>query len=180
MPASPRPIASLLFKAQVALRVSQTGLGKIMGGVSRRTVWRYQSGRSTPFSPDLHTLVRHVFPVDPGLAEQLAVATGQTLESLGLVVPAPPPVANHSLAVQPEPPVDPRQDRLRVEAVVCAAADTLDVSPRAVRAALHAAFARAKEMGLSVDVVEEALAPKLPEAPKKNAGSKAKLATTSA
>jgi MoxR-like ATPase len=49
--------------------------------------------------------------------------------------------------------------RLFVDAIVCAAAEALDASPRAVRGALLAAFACAREAGLPVETVEKALAP---------------------
>jgi hypothetical protein len=52
------------------------------------------------------------------------------------------------------------QARLLVDAIVCAAAEALDVPPKSVRGVLHAAFARAKETGLPVDVIEKVLAPK--------------------
>ena len=173
MPAADRPLEVLLTEAQHALRASQTELGKIMGGVTRRTVWRYQSGQSLPVDSHVHTLVRHVFPKDRDLAGKLAATTGETLESLGLVVPPPAPIA--APEAPPPPPVDPKQERLRVDAVVCAAAEALDVPPRSVRAVLYAAFSRAREMGLAVDVVAEALAPK-PEVAKKKAESSQKRA----
>jgi hypothetical protein len=49
-----------------------------------------------------------------------------------------------------------------VEAVVCAAADALNVPPATVRASLFAAFGRARELRLSVEEVERALAPREP------------------
>jgi hypothetical protein len=88
-----------------------------------------------------------VFPRDRAIAEELAAAAGHTLESLGLeaaaVVAAPPP---------------PPPSRLVVDAVVCVAADALGATPATVRGALHAAFRRARELGLSLQDVEDALA----------------------
>jgi hypothetical protein len=49
--------------------------------------------------------------------------------------------------------------RLLADAVVCAAAEALDVSPRVIRSVLHTAFVRASETGLSVDAIANALAP---------------------
>jgi hypothetical protein len=83
-------------------------------------------------------------------------ATGETLESLGIVTPAPAPVV-----VPPPPPPappPPLPTALVVEAVVCAAADALQAPPSAVRGALLAAFCRARELRLSVNDVESALA----------------------
>jgi hypothetical protein len=44
-----------------------------------------------------------------------------------------------------------------IEAVVCAAADAMDESPRRVRPALLAALQRARRMGLTVEAMERAL-----------------------
>ncbi len=119
-------------------------------------MWRYQGGRSEPAAKHLHAIAGHLFPIDAELAEAIALASGATLESLGLV---PPPPQNAPSPAPPAPlPVDPKQARLLVDAIVCAAAESLDVSPRSVRAVLYAAFARAKETGLSIEVIEKALA----------------------
>jgi hypothetical protein len=48
---------------------------------------------------------------------------------------------------------------LLVDAVVCAAADVLEVAPVTLRGALLAAFRRARELRLSAEDVEVALAP---------------------
>jgi hypothetical protein len=155
------PISALLVAAQRSLGLNQEGLGKILGGVTRRTVWRYQGGHSEPQAHELHDLARRVFLVDASLAGQLAAASGATLESLGLVT-APPKL--EATPVSPAPaPVDPIQARLLADAVVCAAAEALDVSPRVIRSVLHTAFVRASETGLSVDAIAKALAP--PTAP---------------
>jgi hypothetical protein len=108
---------------------------------------------------DLQALARSVYPHDAALASEIAAHSGATLESLGLVAATPA-----------APAFDDRQTRLFVDAVVCAAAEALDVSPRAVRGVLHAAFARARETGLSIDVLERALAPA--PIPAKGGGSK--------
>jgi hypothetical protein len=44
-----------------------------------------------------------------------------------------------------------------VDSIVCAAAEAMDVVPRQVRPALLAAFARARRLSLSTEVVEKAL-----------------------
>jgi hypothetical protein len=163
-----RPISALLSLAQLALGLNQAKLGKLLGGVTRRTVWRYQGGRSVPAPMHLHALAGHVFPIDAALAEAIALASGATLESLGLVLPPPPQNAPPPAPPAPSP-IDPKQARLLVDAIVCAAAESLDVSPRSVRAVLYAAFARAKETGLSIDVIEKALAGKPASGPKPEA-----------
>ena len=47
-----------------------------------------------------------------------------------------------------------------MEIVVCAVADQADAVPRTLRPILYTAFKRARELGLSVEAVEQALAPK--------------------
>jgi hypothetical protein len=153
MAAGTRPMSALLVAAQHRLGLNQAELGKLLGGVTRRTVWRYQGGRTSPHPAHVLTLAGHVFPKDASLAAELAAARGETLESLGLVAPQ----AKAEPAAQP---IDAKHARLLVDAVVCAAAEELDASPRNVRRALHAAFARANETGLAMDVIERVLAPK--------------------
>jgi hypothetical protein len=114
---------------------------------SKRTLQRWQAGESRPLEPQLAHLARVVHPVDRALAAEIAQAGGTTLESLGLELPQP-------AAPLPLPPM-PRH--LVVDAVVCAAADSTDAAPSAVRATLLAAFRRARELGLSTEEVEKAL-----------------------
>jgi hypothetical protein len=148
-------LAALMVFTQQALAGSQTELGEIVS-VSRRTVWRWQTGKSHPDPKDLEKFARLAFPKDHALAAALAASFGATLESLGLVKPSPP---------APLPPAkapaekDEATKRLLVDAVVCAAAEALDVSPRAVRHALHVAFGRARDAGLTTDTVAAVLAP---------------------
>ncbi len=155
-----RPTSALLTEAQRTLGTSQSGLGKLLGGVTRRTVWRYQGGKTSPYPSHLHNLAKHIHPLNAALAAEIAAAGGATLESLGIVAPPPPPQAPVPAAPPAPPPIDPLQARLLVDAIVCAAAEALDVPPKGVRGVLYAAFARAKETGLPVDVIEKALAPK--------------------
>jgi hypothetical protein len=137
----PRPLPLLLHHARTALRVSQNELSQRLG-VSRRTGQRWNKGGG-PIGIDIHNLARLVFPVDAALATEIALVGATTLEALGLVpMPVKGPVA---------PP-----DRV-VDAVVCAAAEAMQVMPQSVRPAVLAAFACAKELGLTVEAVERVL-----------------------
>jgi hypothetical protein len=100
---------------------------------------------------DLQDMARLVYPVDATLAGEIAAASGTTLQALGLL-PPPAPVAP---AAPPPPPAGP-PDRV-VDAVVCAAAEAMQVMPQSVRPAVLAAFACAKELGLTVEAVERVL-----------------------
>jgi DNA-binding XRE family transcriptional regulator len=142
-------------KAQFALGMSQEKLADMLG-VSRRTVSRWMAGHSTPSIEDLHTLARAVHPRDPSLAATLAQESGATLETLGLVSPATPPGP-------PAPP--PRAmppTRLMVDSIVCVAAESMQTTPGAIRDVLRAAFARALELGLSLEEVNQGLSPPAP------------------
>jgi hypothetical protein len=138
--------AHLLYLAQLALDTSQEGVGKVMG-VSRRTITRWVRDQIRELAPGYaEPLARAVFPADPELAGRIAAAGDLTLQGLGLVMS------------------DPKALRSRLDSVICAAADALDGSPRAVRPVLYAAFRRAREEGLRVEQIEEALAPIPPRA----------------
>ncbi len=141
-----RPVTHLLTRARHVSRLSQDELAKRLR-VSKRTIARREHGKAPVGRQDVGTLAALVFPRDPAMAEELAAAGGHTLESLGLVTA---PV----VATPPPPP----PSRLVVDAVVCVAADALGATPGTVRGALHAAFRRARELGLSLQDVEDALA----------------------
>ncbi len=140
--------AALFELSRQALGATQAELGAMLGA-SRRAAQRW-SDRGVP-SYHLLDLARLVHPRNPSLAEQLAAAAGTTLEAAGIVLPAPPVVA--------VPPAATPADGV-VDAVVCAAAEAMDMKPPDVRAGLHAAFARAREIGLTVDFVERVLGAK--------------------
>jgi hypothetical protein len=132
-----------------ALGATQEELG-LMLGVSRRTAQRW-STQGIP-SYELIDLARVVHPRAPALAAEIVAALGTTLDRAGIVPPAPPAAPAAALTHPPDVVVD---------AVVCAAADAMQMLPNEVRPGLHAAFARAKEIGLSVDVIERALRARL-------------------
>jgi hypothetical protein len=81
-----------------------------------------------------------VHDVDPSLAAEIAQIHGQTLESLGIHIP--PPVAIKKIAAPH-----------LVDAIVCAAADAMSVTPHAVRPAILAALERTSDLQLDVDAV---------------------------
>ncbi len=140
----------LLLRARHVLDLTQSQLGPKLGS-SERTSQRWERGESTPLPSQLQDLAALVYAGDPDLAGELAVQGGSTLEALGLVPPTPGPEVAHV-----------------VDSIVCAAAEAIDLSPRAVRSALSAAFTRARRLGLSLDVVEETLrAPQKPETTRK-------------
>ena len=132
--------------------VTQADLGEMLG-VSRRTAQRWTRHGTHLVEADMLRLVQLVHPRDPQLAAVLAATLGSTLEGLGIVKPPLP-------APAPAPP--PPLPAGIVDAVVCAAAEAMELTPRDVRLGLYAAFSRAQEIGLSVEVVLKALESKLP------------------
>jgi hypothetical protein len=160
-----RPTSGLVARAQRTLGLGHREFGKALGS-SERTAARWAAGRSRLALPQLRDLARLVYPKDAALAEEIASAASETLESLGIVAPAPPP----PVVVAPPAP----DANVLVDVVVCAAADALSMAPSAVRGALLAAFGRARELGLSAGDVEEAIGARLKaSAPPSGAGKSA-------
>ncbi len=139
----PRDPAVLFNAARRAMRTSQKDLAAALGA-SERSGQRWAAGGFSTFY--LPRLARLVYPHDEALAREIAEAAGGTLESLGIVVPPPPAPQG-----PPPPPAG------IVDAVVCAAAEAIDLTPKAVRPAVLAAFTRAQELGLGIDFVRATL-----------------------
>jgi hypothetical protein len=137
-------------------------------GASHRSATRWEARQSVPGDASLRKLAGLLAPVDAALAAEAAAHLGETLVGLGLVAPPAPPAlpAPPIPAAPPAPTPTPAQDL--VDVIVCAAADAMDATPRVVRPVLHAAFRRARQLGLTVEQVERALAPTAP-ATRKNA-----------
>ncbi len=126
-------------------------------GSSQRTAARWDAGQAQPYPSELRQLAVLLHPRDRNLASEVADAIDETLESLGLEMPpaAPPPPAPQA----PPPPGAKARTEDFVDLVVLAAVEQSGSLPAAVRPWLHAAFKRAGELGLGVDMVESALRP---------------------
>jgi hypothetical protein len=142
----PAHVGALLLRTGVTLGMPHAEVAKVLG-VSRRTVSRWgKDGTRLPHHT-LVTLAELAHTRDPSLAAEIARVAGETLVSLGLEEPAPLPAHPAAIAaLQVSPKL--------IDAVVCAAAESLDMSPRAVRPALLAAVQCAREVGLSLDGME--------------------------
>ena len=150
-----RPSNALFILSAQAIGTSVQGLGRMMG-ISRRTAQRWSDrGLSSDYHyPQLAGLVH---PHDPALAREIAEAAGRTLEEMGIVKPPQP--------LPPAPPPPPPPPAGLVDAVVCAAADAMNVLPRDARPGVYAAFARAAEIGTSIEFVTRVLAASLQVTP---------------
>jgi hypothetical protein len=155
------PALLLLHEARRTLVFSQGDLANLFG-VARRTVQRWDAAGATPDARQLGLLARAVFPKDADLAARLAGAARTSLQELGLVPPelaaSPPPAPVPPLFVPPLAHL--------VDSIACAAADAIKLTPDAVRPALLAAFARARDLRLAPEAVARSLAPPEPKAKK--------------
>ncbi|MDP8999590.1 MAG: hypothetical protein M3O46_05705 [Myxococcota bacterium] len=72
--------------------MSQREFGPALGA-SQRTATRWDARQAIPAEWELRKLAELLVPVDTALAAEAAAHIGETLESLGLVAPRPPPKA---------------------------------------------------------------------------------------
>jgi transcriptional regulator with XRE-family HTH domain len=162
-------IARLVLLSRQALGLTQGELASMMR-VARRTAGRWEARRSTPSVAQLAQIARAVHPRDAGLAKEIAAETGTTLEALGLAVKALPP----SPPPRRFPPVD-----LMTDSIVFAARQAFEETQgkdgtQTFVAALRAAFARAKGLGLTIEEVDAALTPRAAVKATEGADRKAK------
>jgi hypothetical protein len=137
-------------RAQHALSLGSTAkLGEMLG-ISRRTAQRFVAHGVPRYYK--RELARLVLPFDPQLAAEIAQSEEHSLATWGLVMPEPQVVVPPALPAPPSPPADGV-----VDAVVCAAAEAMEMMPRDVRAGLLAAFTKAREIGVDVEQVERVL-----------------------
>jgi len=146
-----RPIHALLTDARRTLSLSQSEFGYAVGA-SHRTAVRWDAGQSTPAPHHLAKLAALLYGKNRELAQEVAVAADRTLEDLGLEKPAPPAGPRF----RPED---------RAELLVLVAVEESGSAPATVRPWLHAVFARAMELGLTVQEAEAALRAHAAKAP---------------
>lgn len=158
MPTRPsRDLPALVADVKRALVLSDEGLGRHVGA-ARKTVGRWIAGRSSPGSGAVEAMAALVHADHPALALELVRAHNARMNAARLPhlavaeAPfAPPP--------PPTPPPGPRQaDPHLVDAIVYAACDAVDATPKTMRPALRAAFERARALGLTSESVADALA----------------------
>jgi transcriptional regulator with XRE-family HTH domain len=132
-------------------------------GRSARTVSHWINGEGGILTPgNYHSLAHAMFPHDAAFAAEIATMGGTTLEALGLVKAPPAPLPPAMVHPPPELALVSRLEAAtpaQADAVLCTAAERLDVSPRQLRPVLAAAFARALELGLSTAALARAFAP---------------------
>jgi hypothetical protein len=142
----------LIHEACRLLGLNQRGLAKLVG-CSVRTIQRNSSQGGLAYRSDHEKLITAVHPRSPDLAARLARSMGVDLGTLGLPTP------------QELRPIAARREH--ADAIVAAAADALDVSPKTVRPAIAAAFALARELNVALDTLAPLLASPKPAPPAK-------------
>ena len=140
---------ALTLMARRVLAMSQRELANLLG-ISERTVQRWDSGRSTPYAPDMARLAVAVHPRNAALAQRIAARSGKSLEELG-VRTAQADAAEPAARVPPEMVVH------LASTVVCATADVLGVPPATARTALLVALRKAADLELSAEDLAWAL-----------------------
>jgi DNA-binding XRE family transcriptional regulator len=149
-----RAFKRVFVNARQTLGMNQGQLADAMG-VSRRTIIRWQLGQTSPVEVQVRQLAAMVREEDEDLADELLAAA--------MLAPEPVPqqggaqaAADPIVAVPSPQALDPVPAHV-IDAIVCAAADAADRVPRTMRPALLAAFARAKELGVSIEAVVRGL-----------------------
>lgn len=162
LPMTKLTLAEAIQRAKNALTMSNLDLANALGA-GRKTVGKWTMGRGSPAPAAIDALATLLLPVNAGLALELVRAHNAALShgspyilpETPYLPPAPPPAP--APAPAPAPPVATPADL--VDAMVCAACEAADVAPKAMRAALAAAFTRAQRLGLDVAQVVTVLVP---------------------
>ncbi len=126
--------AALLVQCQIVLRLTQEGLGDLLGR-NRRTVQRWQESGFEPTADQAEALAHALQPVRPDLAEQVL--------ELG---------RKATIAAGGTPPVQPATAEV-IDAILRAAADAAGSSREAIRPAIIAALLKAEEARVEVSAI---------------------------
>ena len=153
-------LTSLFHEGRRALGMTAVDAAALMGA-SRRTSQRWSAGRSTPGIHGLYALAVAVLPKDAKLAARIHAAAVEEAASIRMTLP---PLTTSEPSAKPTV-----AERRAVDTVLCAAADAMNLAPRAVRPGLLAALLRAREESLGIDAMIAALT----AAPEKKKAAKA-------
>jgi transcriptional regulator with XRE-family HTH domain len=160
---APRHVRRVMLDCRRALKMTQAELAEAIG-VSSRTVIRWEKGHASLVADQVREIAGLVREEDEELADELFVVTGVSAEDGAAVevvaaleaLPAPAPKEPETVSAPPGP-----APTHLIDAVLFAAADAVDMVPRAVTPAVVAAFTRAHELGLGIEAVVEGLATRL-------------------
>ncbi len=125
-------------------------------GISSRTLTRWRLEGKSPSPATLSKLVRAVASVDPEAAGWLAKVS--SVARLHVSTATSATTTAQSGAAAGASVAGPSVDvHLRVDSIVSVAADVMNLPPSAVRPALRAAFLRARDLGVSIEAIAEAM-----------------------
>jgi hypothetical protein len=148
----------LLALAMRALRLNGVDTAALLH-LNPKTISRWLGGETSVGVEALGELAPRVYPHDPALATRMHAYAATRMADAGVAPPPPLPLPPAAETAPAPPPMPPAPPKLRVDAVVYAACEAMDATPRALKPALLAAFRRARELGLSIDDVERELSP---------------------
>jgi hypothetical protein len=134
----PSGSAALLIHCQMALGLTQTQLGDLVGK-TKRTIQRWQERGFTPTVDQAEALAAALQPVRPDLAEQMRELARSVAIAMGMA-PPPPPVTSEV-----------------IDAILRAAAEASGTSPAAIRPAITAALRATDEAGVDLGDLVAAL-----------------------
>ncbi len=138
---------------RMAIGLTQKRVAQLHG-VSTRTVERWAIGDTAPSLHDRRTLLYTLREAPRPLLEDLARASGTTLEAAGVA-----PVAARDPVPLPANARRGASEQQLASAVLCAVAEAADTSPKAVRKLVIVAFRAAQSAGLTVEDVLRGLEP---------------------
>jgi transcriptional regulator with XRE-family HTH domain len=150
----------LFAEGRLALGVTNVELAERLR-CSRRTVQRYCAGASAIVPQVLLDLANLLVDEDRAVADEIWSHASAQIEHLGWPAPAPlrSAIEEEAARLAVSAARAPSSSALAA-AVVCAAAEAMDVSPRALRPALRAALRVAREHAMSIESLDDALGEK--------------------
>ena len=143
MPPAAGSFGPTLKRLRYLARLQQKQLARKLG-ITSQTIGRWEKGTRGPTKKTLRELVTLFQPIDEAATLRLVEARGTTMQELGFGHMAT--TATVSL-------------RHAVDAILLAGAEASDVPAVHVRAIVGAAVRRAREMGLSLETIDQGLTP---------------------
>jgi transcriptional regulator with XRE-family HTH domain len=150
----PASFAETLVRCRKAAKLTMKAVAYELR-IMPQTVSRWESEQRAPSAAKVRALIRYFHSLDPALAQALADAQGQPLTSYGIVPPQP--------VVQSAAPQQRITPRHAADSLVCAASEATQLGLQETRRALLAGFRRAREMGFTIEFVEQGLATAIEE-----------------
>jgi transcriptional regulator with XRE-family HTH domain len=124
------------------LRLTQQELGDMVG-CTKRTIQRWEDRGAMLLPSQAQALATALRRLQPDLSVQIAASMGMTIDQL----------VEYRADSSAPPAIDP------IESIVHAAAEAMGITPDAARPGVAAAFERAQELRVNVNLVTQSLIP---------------------